>query len=88
MQAKEGRMTHIIKSVDYLKTGITPLSYYQALTSITLHFVVSFLVAWALTGQAAVSGAVALLEPVVCHFAHHAHDAVWGNVWRACMRRR
>jgi uncharacterized membrane protein len=24
------------------------------------------------------SGAVALIEPVVCHFAHRVHDWVWG----------
>lgn len=51
---------------------------YQTFTSIGLHFAVAFSVTLALTGQAIMSGAVALIEPVVCHFAHLAHDWAWG----------
>lgn len=51
---------------------------YQTITSIGLHFAVAFGVTLALTGQAVMSGAVALIEPVVCHFAHVAHEWAWG----------
>lgn len=51
---------------------------YHSATSIALHFAVAFGVTLALTGQAVMSGALAIVEPVVCHFAHLAHDWVWG----------
>jgi uncharacterized membrane protein len=54
------------------------VTVFQTFTSIGLHFAVAFGVMLAFTGQAIVSGAVALVEPVVCHFAHQAHDWVWG----------
>lgn len=50
---------------------------YQTITSIGLHLVVAFGVTLALTGQAVMSGAVALIEPVACHFAHRIHDWAW-----------
>jgi uncharacterized membrane protein len=50
---------------------------FQTFTSIGLHFLVAFGVMLALTGQAVVSGVVAIVEPVVCHFAHVVHDRVW-----------
>lgn len=50
---------------------------YHTITSIGLHFAVAFGVTLALTGQAVMSGAVAVIEPVVCHFAHIAHDWAW-----------
>jgi uncharacterized membrane protein len=55
---------------------------FQTFTSIGLHFAVAFGVTLALTGQAIMSGAVALIEPVVCHFAHRVHDWVWGFLER------
>ena len=51
---------------------------FQTATSIGLHFAVAFGVMFAFTGQAVIAGAVALVEPVVCHFAHEVHDWVWG----------
>lgn len=51
---------------------------FQTFTSIGLHFAVAFRVMLAFTGQAVISGAVAIVEPVVCHFAHVVHDWIWG----------
>lgn len=53
---------------------------YQSMTSIALHFLVAFGLTLALTGQAVISGVIAVVEPVVCHFAHHVHDWVWRGV--------
>lgn len=50
---------------------------FQTFTSIGLHFAVAFGVMFAFTGQVVIAGAVALVEPVVCHFAHCAHDWAW-----------
>lgn len=50
---------------------------FQTVTSIGLHFAVAFGVMFAFTGQAVIAGAVALVEPVACHFAHRVHDWAW-----------
>jgi uncharacterized membrane protein len=41
------------------------------------HMSVAFLVGWALTGSAAVGGALALVEPLVNTVAYYFHEKVW-----------
>lgn len=45
-----------------------------------MHFVVAFCVAWALTGDIFIGGAIALVEPAVNTVAYYWHERFW--VWR------
>ena len=42
-----------------------------------MHFTVAFGVAYALTGDVVVGGAVAMVEPLVNTVAYHLHEKVW-----------
>lgn len=42
-----------------------------------MHFSVAFAVAWALTGDIVIGGAVALVEPMVNTVAYHFHEKFW-----------
>jgi uncharacterized membrane protein len=42
-----------------------------------VHFTVAFSVAYLLTGSVAVSGALALIEPIANTFAYYAHERFW-----------
>lgn len=42
-----------------------------------MHFSVAFTVAYLLTGDVVVGGAVALVEPAVNTVAYHFHEKVW-----------
>ncbi len=44
-----------------------------------MHFSVAFGVAWALSGDIIVGGAVALVEPAVNTVAYHFHEKVWAR---------
>lgn len=44
-----------------------------------MHFSVAFGVAWALSGDVIVGGAVALVEPVVNTVAYHFHEKLWAR---------
>ncbi|MGE0080272.1 MAG: DUF2061 domain-containing protein [Thiohalomonadaceae bacterium] len=44
-----------------------------------MHFGVAFSVAWALSGDVIVGGAVALVEPAVNTVAYHLHEKVWAR---------
>jgi uncharacterized membrane protein len=44
------------------------------------HFAVAFGVAYLLTGDVVVGGAVALVEPAVNTFAYHFHEKVWSRL--------
>ncbi len=46
-----------------------------------MHFIVAFSVAWALTGDMIIGGAVALVEPAVNTVAYYWHEKFW--VWRS-----
>lgn len=54
-------------------------------TFAVMHFAVAFGVAWALTGDVVVGGAVALVEPLVNTVAFFFHEKAWN---RFEMRRR
>jgi uncharacterized membrane protein len=43
----------------------------------TMHFGVAFGVAWALTGDARLAGAIALVEPAVQTVAYALHERAW-----------
>lgn len=57
----------------------------KTLTFAATHFTVAFGVAYALTGDVVVGGAVALVEPAVNTVAYHFHEKVWarlrGRTW-------
>ncbi len=42
-----------------------------------MHFAVAFTVAWALTGDILVGGAVALIEPAINSVAYYWHEKYW-----------
>lgn len=48
-----------------------------------MHFAVAFGVAYALTGDLVIGGAVALVEPAVNTAAYHFHERVWSRLQRA-----
>ncbi|MFZ4758037.1 MAG: DUF2061 domain-containing protein [Burkholderiaceae bacterium] len=43
----------------------------------TMHLGVAFGVAWALTGDAAVAGAIAMVEPAIQTVAYALHERAW-----------
>jgi uncharacterized membrane protein len=49
----------------------------KTLTFAVMHFTVAFGVAYALTGDIVVGGALALVEPAVNTVAYHIHEQVW-----------
>lgn len=52
----------------------------KTLTFAVTHFTVAFGVAYALTGDVVIGGAVALVEPAVNTVAYHFHEKVWASV--------
>lgn len=44
-----------------------------------MHFTVAFSVAWALTGDVLVGGAVALVEPAINSVAYYWHEKFWSH---------
>lgn len=52
----------------------------KTLTFAATHFTVAFGVAYALTGDVVIGGAVALVEPAVNTVAYHFHEKVWAGL--------
>ena len=52
----------------------------KTVTFAVTHFTVAFGVAYALTGDVVVGGAVALVEPAVNTLAYHVHEKVWARI--------
>lgn len=51
----------------------------KTITFAILHFGVAFGVAYALTGSIGISGAVALIEPLVNTFVFYFHEKAWNR---------
>jgi uncharacterized membrane protein len=49
----------------------------KTVTFAITHMGVAFLVGWALTGSAAIGGALALVEPLVNTVAYFFHEKLW-----------
>jgi uncharacterized membrane protein len=49
----------------------------KTLTFAVTHMSVAFVVGWALTGSAAIGGALALVEPLVNTVAYFFHEKLW-----------
>lgn len=49
----------------------------KTLTFAIMHFTVAFGVAYTLTGDLVIGGAVALIEPAVNTVAYYVHEKVW-----------
>ena len=49
----------------------------KTLTFAATHMTIAFLVGWALTGSAAIGGAMALIEPLVNTVAYFFHEKLW-----------
>lgn len=49
----------------------------KTVTFAAVHFTVAFSVAYALTGDVSISGALALLEPACNTVAYYFHERVW-----------
>lgn len=54
----------------------------KTITFAITHFTVAFGVAYALTGDVVIGGAVALVEPAVNTVAYYFHEKIWGVVGR------
>ncbi len=52
----------------------------KTLTFAVLHFSIAFAVAYVLTGDIGISGAVALVEPMVNTVAFYFHEKAWQRV--------
>lgn len=52
----------------------------KTLTFAATHFTVAFGVAYALTGDLALGGALALLEPAINTVAYYVHERIWTRV--------
>jgi uncharacterized membrane protein len=68
-----------VQAFAHVREHATPREAARTATSIATHFVAGFGLAYALTGQASVAGAVALLEPIVAHALLRVHDALWAR---------
>lgn len=55
----------------------------KTLTFAAMHFSIAFAVAYALTGDLVVGGAVALVEPMVNTLGYHVHERIWRRFERA-----
>jgi uncharacterized membrane protein len=54
----------------------------KTLTFAAVHFSVAFGVAYLLTGNAAISGALALIEPMANTVAYYLHERLWQRLAR------
>ena len=52
----------------------------KTLTFAVMHFSVAFAVAYALTGDLVVGGAIAIIEPLVNTVGYSIHEQVWARV--------
>lgn len=52
----------------------------KTLSFAATHFTVAFGVAYALTGDVVIGGALALVEPAVNTVAYHFHEKVWSRI--------
>lgn len=72
-------MARVIRTYNRISGSVSRRSVAHTATSIGTHFGISFGLTWLVTGQAIVSGAIAILEPILCHFAHQGHDWLWAR---------
>jgi uncharacterized membrane protein len=61
--------------MDVNRTGDRTMT--KTVSFAVMHFAVAFGVAYALTGDVVVGGAVALVEPAVNTVAYHFHEKIW-----------
>jgi uncharacterized membrane protein len=54
-----------------------PMAQKKTFTFAITHMTVAFAVGWALTGSAALGGALALVEPLVNTVAYFFHEKLW-----------
>jgi len=54
----------------------------KTVTFAVLHFSIAFTVAWLLTGDVMVGGAIALIEPAVNTVGFHLHEKLWERIER------
>lgn len=58
----------------------------KTFTFAVMHFSIAFGVAYLLTGDIVIGGAVALIEPAVNTVAYYFHDRVWQRIDRRSRR--
>jgi uncharacterized membrane protein len=54
----------------------------KTVTFAATHFTVAFSVAYLLTGDVVVGGALALIEPAINTIAYHFHEKIWNRLRR------
>ncbi|WAJ70083.1 DUF2061 domain-containing protein [Catenovulum adriaticum] len=52
----------------------------KTITFAIMHFTVAFAVAWFLTGDIIVGGAVAMVEPAINTVAFYFHEKIWSKI--------
>jgi uncharacterized membrane protein len=53
------------------------MAHKKTVTFAVTHMCVAFAVGWAMTGNAAIGGALALVEPLVNTVAYFLHEKIW-----------
>jgi len=54
----------------------------KTITFACVHFSIAFTVAWALTGDVLVGGAIAMIEPAINTVGYYFHEKVWRRIER------
>jgi len=54
----------------------------KPITFTIMHFIIAFSVAWALTGDWAIGGIIALVEPMVNSVGYVVHEKIWERLKR------
>ena len=52
---------------------------YKTISYCIMHFIVAFLVAYALTRDLVVAASIGVIEPIVQTFAYAAHERIWAK---------
>jgi uncharacterized membrane protein len=58
-------------------------TFVKTVTFAGVHFTVAFSIAYLLTGSVAISGALALLEPMANTVAYYFHERAWRRIQNA-----
>ena len=54
----------------------------KTITFAAMHFTIAFSVAYVLTGDIVIGGALALIEPAINTVAYYFHDRLWERIGR------
>jgi uncharacterized membrane protein len=85
LASEEGSIGHISANDYHLRHDVEAdrsIAVIKTLTFAVMHFVIAFTVAYLLTGDLVIGGAVALVEPAVNTVGFYLHEKVWQRLGR------